>query len=115
MQPQRWPRLCGRARAWPADSDEWVKMLKGKQQASQQAREVRYSRYEWAPAPPQPWDRLLGHASYELAYREERLYEWLAEQRCDVCHGPTHNANHTAALSAPASRPHQHTAASPNL
>ena len=67
-------------------SDDWAEKLR--RQHPQQ--EVRYTRYEWAPAPPMPeFARLVGHASYELAYREAALYEWLLGQRCAACAAPS--------------------------
>ena len=61
-------------------SDDWAEKLRRQHPGLQ---EVRYTRYEWAPAPPMPaFSQLTGHASYELAYREAALYEWLLGQRC---------------------------------
>lgn len=67
-------------------SDEMVELLK----ARSGDRDVRYTRYDWAPAPPKPWNSFTGHASYELAYRDPALYAWLLQQRCATCHGPNH-------------------------
>ena len=47
---------------------------------------VRYVRYETAPGPPMPeYEHLIGHGSYELAFRDADLYSWLLEQRCEKC------------------------------
>ena len=52
-------------------------------------RELRYVRYETAPGPPMPeFAHLLGHGSYELAFRDAGLYEWLLQQRCRRCDKP---------------------------
>lgn len=62
-------------------SDKWVDALRSIN------REVRYTRYEWAPPPPMvEFQMMTGHASYELAYRDEQLYEWMLRQRrCTSC------------------------------
>ena len=50
---------------------------------------LRYVRYEHAPGPPiTEFEQLLGHGSYELAYRDEGLYAWLLQQRCGRCSRP---------------------------
>lgn len=44
--------------------------------------ETRYTRYVKAPAPPDPLYRdMLGHASYDLIYRDPRLWTWAFKQR----------------------------------
>jgi predicted peptidase len=46
-----------------------------------QAGETRYTRYLNAPAPPDPQYRgMLGHASYDLIYRDPRLWSWAFDQ-----------------------------------
>ena len=43
---------------------------------------VRYTRYVHAPGPPDPrYSDMIGHASYDLAYRDAALYQWLLRQR----------------------------------
>lgn len=50
---------------------------------------LRYVRYEHAPGPPiTEFEQLVGHGSYELAYRDEGLYAWLLQQRCGRCSRP---------------------------
>lgn len=47
---------------------------------------LRYTRYASAPGPPMPeFATLLGHGSYELAFRDEALYAWMLRQRCESC------------------------------
>lgn len=44
--------------------------------------EVVYSRYKNAPGPPIPeYASMVGHASYDLAFRDVFLYRWMAKQR----------------------------------
>lgn len=62
-------------------SDRMIEMLR-----AHTLREVRYTRYEDAPPPPMhEFGNLIGHGSYELAYRDPELYAWLLRQRCDAC------------------------------
>ena len=43
---------------------------------------ARYTRYRRAPPPPDPqYNDMVGHASYDLAFRDASLYAWLANQR----------------------------------
>ena len=43
---------------------------------------VRYTRYDRAPPPPDPrYNDMVGHASYDLAYRDAALWTWLLAQR----------------------------------
>ena len=47
---------------------------------------LKYVRYEHAPGPPMPeFAHLIGHGSYELAFRDAGLYSWLLEQSCTKC------------------------------
>mmetsp|Transcript_19066 Transcript_19066/g.58684 ORF Transcript_19066/g.58684 Transcript_19066/m.58684 type:complete len:303 (+) Transcript_19066:1059-1967(+) len=51
-------------------------------QAPQRTTPVRFTRYDHAPAPPDPqYSGMTGHASYDLAYRSAELYAWLLRQR----------------------------------
>merc|ERR1719330_462608 len=53
-------------------NDESVESLKRRKSGT-----VRYTRYTDAPAPPDPKYRfMLGHASYDLIYRDPRLWNW---------------------------------------
>jgi hypothetical protein len=39
--------------------------------------EVRYTRYLKAPPPPDPaFNDMVGHGSYDLIYRDPRLWKW---------------------------------------
>eukprot|EP00931_Biecheleriopsis_adriatica_P093067 TRINITY_DN66814_c0_g1_i1.p1 TRINITY_DN66814_c0_g1~~TRINITY_DN66814_c0_g1_i1.p1 ORF type:complete len:357 (-),score=67.71 TRINITY_DN66814_c0_g1_i1:105-1175(-) len=77
-------KLSGRAVwvvGWTGDgeagNDEVVQALKQRSQGS-----VRYTRYTKAPPPPDPQYRdMLNHASYDLIYRDPRLWTWAFEQR----------------------------------
>lgn len=61
----------------PVDhSDAMVEQLKSVGNSN-----VQYVRYEEAPGLPGYGPAGQGHASYELAFKEERLYAWLLEQR----------------------------------
>mmetsp|Transcript_52114 Transcript_52114/g.86401 ORF Transcript_52114/g.86401 Transcript_52114/m.86401 type:complete len:342 (-) Transcript_52114:85-1110(-) len=43
---------------------------------------VRYTRYNKAPGPPDPlYQQMRNHASYDLIYRDPRLWEWAFHQR----------------------------------
>jgi predicted peptidase len=43
---------------------------------------IRYTRYNKAPAPPDPrYSSMLNHASYDLIYRDPRLWRWAFAQR----------------------------------
>ena len=45
-----------------------------------------YVRYDHAPGPPmEEFAHLIGHGSYELAFRDERLYAWLLSHVCTKC------------------------------
>lgn len=47
---------------------------------------IRYDRYKHAPGPPIPeYDHLIGHGSYEIAFRDPSIYTWLLEQTCIKC------------------------------
>ena len=47
---------------------------------------VRYTRYDHAPGPPMAeYAHLLGHGSYELAFRDPALYRWLLSHSCRTC------------------------------
>ena len=42
---------------------------------------VMYTRYENAPGPPmEEYAMMIGHASYDLIFRDDRLYKWVGEQ-----------------------------------
>lgn len=63
-------------------SDEMVQLLRSQGRGQQ----VLYTKYAQSPPPPMAQYRhLLGHASYEQAYRDPALYEWLLSQRCATC------------------------------
>ena len=50
---------------------------------------LRYVRYAHAPGPPiSEFAQLVGHGSYELAYRDSSLYDWLQQQQCARCGRP---------------------------
>ena len=69
-----------------AFSDQWVEVLRAQPHRSADRSEVRYTRYPHAPPPPMAqFAHLIGHGSYELAYRDMALYAWLLQQRCDEC------------------------------
>ncbi|CAE7824246.1 Ank2 [Symbiodinium sp. CCMP2592] len=62
---------------WTGDgemgSDDIVAALKQRRSA-----EVRYTRYTIAPPPPDPlYHYMVGHASYDLIYRDPRLWQWV--------------------------------------
>lgn len=49
---------------------------------------IRYWRFEHAPGPPMPeYADLIGHGSYEIAFRDPTLYAWLLSHSCSAC-GP---------------------------
>lgn len=53
-------------------NDQSVELLKKRTSGT-----VRYTRYIEAPAPPDPkYNFMLGHASYDLIYRDPRLWNW---------------------------------------
>ena len=79
-------------------SDDWAALLR----AQPQGRDIRYSRYSWSPPPPEPFRSHTGHGSFEIAFREPKLYRWLREQRCAACHGPGGHAGVHAAIRASA-------------
>lgn len=57
-------------------NDETVQSLKRRRTGS-----VRYTRYLAAPAPPDPkYSFMRGHASYDLIYRDPRLWKWALSQ-----------------------------------
>ena len=42
---------------------------------------VKFTRYDHGPPPPDPqYNDMIGHASYDLAYRDAALYAWLLAQ-----------------------------------
>ena len=50
---------------------------------------IKYVRYDHAPGPPMPaFSHLIGHGSYELAFRDAELYRWLLRQQCARCSKP---------------------------
>ena len=60
-------------------NDEIVGALKRRPNGTQL---TRYTRYVKAPAPPDPQYRsMLNHASYDLIYRDPRLWEWMFGMR----------------------------------
>lgn len=66
---------------WTGDgemgNDDLVEALKRRTSGS-----VRYTRYTKAPPPPDPQYRyMLGHGSYDLIYRDPRLWQWALAQR----------------------------------
>jgi len=64
-------------------------MVKALAAAAAQGSEVRYVRYQHAPGPPiSEYSALVGHGSYEIAYRDAALYEWLLRHQCDKCGRP---------------------------
>lgn len=59
-----------------AGNDAMVTALKKREAGS-----VRYTRYTKAPAPPDPkYNTMYNHASYDLIYRDQRLWRWAFEQ-----------------------------------
>jgi len=47
---------------------------------------LRYWRYAHAPGPPMPeYAHLIGHGSYEIAFRDSGLYAWLLLHTCEKC------------------------------
>jgi len=47
---------------------------------------LRYWRYAHAPGPPMPeYAHLIGHGSYEIAFRNPGLYAWLLLHTCEKC------------------------------
>ena len=47
---------------------------------------IRFDRYPHAPGPPMPeFAHLIGHGSYEIAFRDTALYDWLLTHRCIAC------------------------------
>merc|ERR1712070_423332 len=47
---------------------------------------LRFDRYPHAPGPPMPrYAHLIGHGSYEIAFRDTALYDWLLTHRCTAC------------------------------
>jgi hypothetical protein len=65
--------------AMPVDSsDQAVVALNNAEERSQ---DVLYTRYDSAPAPPDPkYSDMRGHAAYDLTFRDEALYTWLRSQ-----------------------------------
>ncbi|CAE7462357.1 Ank2 [Symbiodinium natans] len=66
---------------WTGDgemgNDDIVAALKQRQSGS-----VRYTRYTLAPPPPDPlYNYMVGHASYDLIYRDPRLWQWALSHR----------------------------------
>lgn len=69
---------------WTGDgrhgNDDVVSALKRRKRGS-----VRYTRYIKAPGPPDPlYRRMYNHASYDLIYRDPRLWQWAFSQRNEV-------------------------------
>lgn len=62
-----------------AGNDEIVQALK---ENNKMKGLVHYTRYLTAPAPPDPkYQYMTNHASYDLIYRDPRLWDWAFEQR----------------------------------
>ena len=77
----------------PVDaSDRMVGALRAARTANERGEgrlALRYVRYEHAPGPPiTEFENLIGHGSYELAFRDETLYQWLLQQECRRCGRP---------------------------
>ena len=54
--------------------------------AAERPTDLRYVRYVHAPGPPiAEFTSLIGHGSYELAFRDAGLYEWLLRHECIKC------------------------------
>lgn len=67
-------------------SDRMVRALHGSGGYGPSSSMLRVVRYEHAPGPPMAeFAHLTGHGSYELAFRDAGLYEWLLQQRCVPC------------------------------
>ena len=48
--------------------------------------DLKYWRYAHAPGPPMPeYSHLIGHGSYEIAFRDQAVYEWLLQHSCLKC------------------------------
>ena len=70
--------------------DEWDRIYKDQQRSGQRTTDYKYTRYEWAPPPRQKeYSYMTGHAPYELAWPDPSLQEWMLEQRCPGCTGPS--------------------------
>ena len=74
----------------PVDaSDQMVGLLKEagyNMAATTPTLALKYVRYTNAPGPPMPeFAHLIGHGSYELAFRDAGLYAWLLEHTCSKC------------------------------
>ena len=64
-------------------ADEVVQALQKHQHPS-----TKYIRYKHAPGPPMPeYAHLIGHGSYELAFRSDDVYHWMLSHSCDTCAG----------------------------
>ena len=70
-------------RAAVENSDNWIEALRAQSRPPELG--VRYTRYD--KAPPFKGDA-AGHAAYELAYKDEDLWEWLGQVVCSDCQGP---------------------------
>ena len=48
--------------------------------------DVHVIKYDEAPGPPMPeFEAMVGHGSYEIAFRSPSVYTWLLRQRCARC------------------------------
>lgn len=63
-------------------SDAMVDALRAYRSETGDSAPVKYTRYAHAPSPPDPkYHDMVGHASYDLAFRDSALYTWLLDQR----------------------------------
>ncbi|KAJ8598858.1 hypothetical protein CTAYLR_010665 [Chrysophaeum taylorii] len=70
-------------------SDEVVDAIRAFREREEDRAPLEYTRYARAPAPPDPrYADMTGHASYDLAFRDARLYAWLLAQRRRPHSGP---------------------------
>lgn len=69
-------------------SDMWVSALRSQRKRIKPKESVRYTRYEEAPDALTATGDLYakGHAAYELAYRDQKLWYWLAGLKCTHCY-----------------------------
>ena len=69
-------------------SDEMVRALQAAHHPA-----TRYMRYKHAPGPPmEEYADLVGHGSYEIAFRDQATYAWLLSHTCETCRGPSTEA-----------------------
>lgn len=68
-------------RAAVGNTDLWVSLLRA-QPHRRDGQPVRYTRYDEAPPLSGQWE---GHASDQLAYLDQDLWDWLVIQRCEGC------------------------------